>query len=85
MVVDQVKQCEGILGQKAPAKQAAELKPLLLEENKIQVLMKKQRRGNLFHMPWGPSAAQNLKLLALVGVFTLQLTGLIYWAQLKPA
>jgi len=41
MIVGQVKQSVGILGQKAPAKQAAELKPLLLEENKIQVLMKK--------------------------------------------
>ena len=41
MMVAQVKQSVGILGQKAPAKQAAELKPLLLEENKIQVLMKK--------------------------------------------
>ena len=50
MVVDQVKQCEGILGQKAPAKQAAELKPLLLEENKIQVLMKKTAsRESLSH------------------------------------
>ena len=40
MVVQQLKQCEGILGQKALVKQAAGLKPLLLEENEIQVLMK---------------------------------------------
>ena len=76
MIVGQVKQSVGILGQKAPAKQAAELKPLLFEENKIQVLMKKQRRGNRFRMPWKPSAAHDLKLLALIGVFTLQLSGL---------
>ena len=76
MVVDQLKQCQGILGQKAPTKQAAEQKPLLLEANKIQVLMKKQRPGNRFRMPWKPSAARDLKLLALIGVFALQLTGL---------
>ena len=77
MVVDQVKQCEGILGQKAPAKQAAELKPLLLEENKIQVLMKKTAsRESLSH---AMEAFRNydLKLLALVGVFALQL-GCLY-------
>ena len=51
MVVDQLKQCEGILGQKALVKQAAGLKPLLLEENEIQVLMKNIAPGITLLLP----------------------------------
>ena len=73
MVVHQLKQCEGILGQKALVKQAAGLKPLLFEENEIQVLMKNIAPGITLLMPWKPPAPHDLKLLALVGVFALQL------------
>ncbi len=51
MVVDQLKQCGGILGQKALVKQAAGLKPLLLEENEIQVLMKNIAPGITLLIP----------------------------------